>query len=134
MPRLTLLLACCAAAAGIGTPAHAAGGTVVANYTVVLRPFGTAYLAVAECSATALPGTQPDVPLATSVACDVNGGGSANPESSNLVPGARAETVFQGIASPSMFLCISGEATFFQTLPAAIYTVTLPERCDAVGP
>lgn len=114
-------------------PAHATGGEVFSTSSAYSQPEGDQRFVVAQCEAFATPGTASptDVPIATSVHCDLNGAH----EASNLSPGPYAQTELIAADEAPLILCSWSTATFLDPVASTepTYTVTEPEHCKEIA-
>jgi hypothetical protein len=126
MRRITGVLALAAATGSLlGGPARAAGPTVSASFiSTAFYRVGAGWIAEANCRTLATPDDPQVAIVATSVTCSVN-----EVSDTEAMPGAVAVTqVVTATTAPFLF-CVSGSATFVDTVTDEVFTVPAGPTC-----
>jgi hypothetical protein len=126
MRRITGLFAIAAATASLLTgSANAATPEVTANFiSTFYYKVGAGWVATVACRTVAVP-TDPQVTaLTTSVQCGVN-----ETTRTEAMPGAVAVSEVVAATRPNFEFCVSGTASFLDTVTNDVFTVVAVPKC-----
>ncbi len=122
-----LLVAGIALAGSFGPPAHADLTTdswVTTSYQPTAVPLDAGHEVVVLCDASAGSADQTAIPLATSVACSVNGQGA-----SRAMPGREAYVVVFATVDTTYTVCISGQSSIADPVSSQTGFVSTGPAC-----